>query len=253
MDQELENILNDKVSGSSSILNNVITFLINKLESNQSISNDITLILAKLDHFPVVVSHISRILDMDKNKEEILEYLVTLIRNEKQFYELLFNKIKKHLKDDIKIFTLSKSKTVLEVVKQIDKHYRNVQLFVSESKPGGEGIILHQEFLQSGIDSYLIDDNEMKKRIEQCDLVIIGCDAILPNKSIINKVKSFDAASISKELGKPFIVVGSKSKLINNEEANLLLIKKTNETSSEAAEYMFEIVPAELITELITD
>jgi len=85
------------------------------------------------------------------------------------------------------IMTCSYSQTVLEVF-QLAKRDKRFNVIVTESRPGGEGVLLAERLEKAGVDVTLIVDSAVRYFMKDVDKVIVGADAIAANGAVVNKV-----------------------------------------------------------------
>lgn len=94
--------------------------------------------------------------------------------------------------------------------------------------------------------------------VRKCDCVIIGADTVLRNRSVVNKVGSFQLALLCNYFQKPFYVITEKSKFSLKNEFKQIE-ESTDEIWKDAPKGVaikniyFEKIPASLISKIITD
>lgn len=248
MERVFLKILNDKTSGSAEILANLITYLYIQVRHGKSIIHLIKTAENQLGHFAIIKNFLIQLKSVAKrnDRDALMEYLSSLKQDEKNKYLKIFDALPDKLIISRKIVTLSNSKTVFEILRLWYQQNIKLKVSVLESKPGGEGRILARKLKISGVDSELKMDSALSGILEKSDLLLLGCDIILKNGSIVNKTGSRNAAIIAKHFNKPVVVVSSKSKRILN---NNYLIRGRNPEEK----YLFEKVEKKLITQIITD
>jgi translation initiation factor 2B subunit (eIF-2B alpha/beta/delta family) len=248
VENNFENILNDKTSGSAEILTKLFRYFRKKISAGDSIEQEIKMARRQLGHFAVIKNQLNNLNKTLKTNDQkfIRSYLSSVIRLEKVTYNRIFNSLPDYIKNYKKILTLSNSKTTFEVIKRWHKLNRDLIVIVLRSNPGGEGKILADKLKRHGINSTLIPDYAIQKYLKKADLLLLGCDVILKNGDIINKTGSRNAAVMARELNIPVVVVSSESKIIRTNS-----IKITGRDESE--KILFERVEKEFITHLVTD
>lgn len=248
MERKFLIILNDKTSGSSELLNRLVNYFSNRIMEGYTISEEIRIAEKMLGHFAVIKYKLIRLKDLvkDDNKENLLRYLSTFKNNEENIYRKIFNAIPDSVKKYKEILTLSNSQTVFKVLKYWKQSKKMLSVIILESQPGSEGKLMFKKLQRAGIDTLLIKDIFLAKYLEKTDLLILGCDAILKNGDIINKVGSRNAAIVAKYFNKPVLVVSSKIKRTNSK--HFKIIGRTPDEKNK-----FEKVEKELITYLVTD
>jgi len=103
------------------------------------------------------------------------------------------------------VLTHSYSSTVAAILESCE----GLKVFVTESRPGLEGLRFAERLAASKVDVTLIVDSAASYVLEtgEVDLVLIGCDAILDDCSIVNKIGSKAIALAASETEIPFNVV----------------------------------------------
>jgi|Wag4MinimDraft_1082647.scaffolds.fasta_scaffold00004_40 translation initiation factor 2B subunit (eIF-2B alpha/beta/delta family) len=133
-----------------------------------------------------------------------------------------------------KILTLSNSKTLLEVFRKA----KPPVIFVLESHPGGEGKVLVESLRKMHLHAEPVEDLLAYRTLRMVDVCLVGADYVDESGNVLNKVGTTTLAILSKESKKPFFVVADPFKFGSKK------LKDTN---------LFEVVPSELITAIITD
>ncbi|RKX67922.1 hypothetical protein DRP44_00900 [candidate division TA06 bacterium] len=139
------------------------------------------------------------------------------------------------LNSPIRVITISRSSTVKRVLIQLSRNNLIKNLFIIRSYPGLEGIQLHKELLEMGINSIPVYLAEINKYVPKIDIAISGADAIT-NDYIVNKLGTrllFEYAILHK---KTTIVFGNPLKRIVRD------ISINNE--------IFEKIPIEYVTKI---
>jgi methylthioribose-1-phosphate isomerase len=161
------------------------------------------------------------------------------------------------------------SGTALGVIRRIAAD-RDIHVWVDETRPLLQGARLTMwELQKSGIPCTLITDNMAAKAIEshQIQAIITGADRIAKNGDTANKIGTFNLAILAKHFKIPFYIVAPVSTIDNSidtghdiviEERNsdeINFIKNIRISPEKIQVYnpSFDVTPAELITEIITD
>ncbi|GAB3689553.1 NUDIX domain-containing protein [Salinarchaeum chitinilyticum] len=167
------------------------------------------------------------------------------------------------------VLTLSRSKTVLEVL-QADTV---TELSIAESRPAREGIGVAETLAGSGgedtapnataarIDAPITvhTDAAIAHRLTSAgvDAVLVGADTVLPDGSVVNKTGTRGAAIAAAREGIPVYVVGASDKVTTSGGVNL-------ESGHPAAVYdgdapidvanpTFDVTPADAIAGIVTE
>lgn len=248
MNRAFNNILTDKTSGSEELLIKLITYLLKKIQNGKSISEEIQLAKRYLGHFATIKFHLDKISLIDKknDSDSLISYLSGVLNSNESIYKKIYSSIPSRFRKLSRILTISNSMTVLEILKLWSYDNNQIKVIVTESRPECEGKILIKKLLNSDVDAELIPDSNISSNVEKSDLILLGCDVILKNGSIINKTGSRSAAIVAKYFNKPVVVVSSRTKIIRSNKHSI-----NGRDNSEKE--LFETVEKSLITKIITD
>ncbi|MCD6268323.1 MAG: translation initiation factor eIF-2B [Thermotogaceae bacterium] len=147
------------------------------------------------------------------------------------------------LKRAERILTMSNSTTVYLSLKFMK---RKPRVCVLESLPGGEGRVLKDKLKKEGFDAMLLPDSAVFNAVEWTEVILVGADSILEDFSVVNKIGTRTLAVISRYLGKPFFVVADPWKFGKKG------LPKETVTYNGSKIPLFELVPSDLITAIIT-
>jgi ribose 1,5-bisphosphate isomerase len=257
---KLNKILNIKTSGSSELVALLNKYFISIRNNSAQLKGSIKLAKNKLGHFEVVNSYLNELKKVlnKRNKSDLTNFLKDYSRKEDEKIEVIFNKIYLSLKEAKSIITLSRSKTVIDILKLLNEKNKHLKVVVCESRPKNEGRLTAQELAKAGINVELITDAMMGIFLPKVDAAIIGADSILKNGKVVNKVGSKALALLCKEYKKPFYVVTTQSKFSNRNNFNS---KKENpkevwdklSKNLNVSNIYFEVVDKKYVTKIFTD
>jgi len=111
------------------------------------------------------------------------------------------------------VATFSRSETVREtfdLVRGCPDAPRRVLL--GRSLPGGEGEVLARELEAMGYVVGLLTDEELRVRLRETSLLLVGADAVLADGSVINKVGTRALAVSARAVGVPTVVLADSFK-----------------------------------------
>ena len=255
---QLNQILNDKTSGSSEIVNLLNDYFLLIRNNKSGFQKSILISKSKLDHFEEVNSYLKQLKTKLKNEKELLKFLSSYSPLQKNKIERIFRNIYPRLKKFDRVITISKSRTVFEVLKHWFQKNPNIKVIVCESRPKFEGRLMAESLAKIGIKTTLVTDAMMSLFVPQVDVTIIGADTILKNGNVINKVGSKSLSLNCKENKKPFYVVTTKSKFsatnkfkLSKENPKEVYNKKVRNLS--VTNIYFEEIDKKLITRIFTD
>ena len=105
------------------------------------------------------------------------------------------------------IMTHCHSHTVEEILKKAKKKIKMV--YCTETRPLFQGRITATNLAKAGIPVTLIVDSAADKYMHPVDKVFIGCDAVLSDGSVVNKIGTSHIAHAAKKHNNPFFVCTS--------------------------------------------
>jgi translation initiation factor eIF-2B subunit delta len=238
----LNKLLNDKVHGSSELLNIFLKYLKNNSDDLSHLREAIKAAKKKLGHFPAIQKIIKSLETplQKEDKSEVKGLIKQHLENESCVYKKIYDNAKKHINKCGLLLTISHSKTLIEIFRLRNKIKPGIKVFVCESRPLNEGNLLAKELKRYKIKNQIITEASAGKIIKQVDAVVIGADQILKDGSIVNKTGSRILSALAKYEKLPVYVLASRNKKI---------LKNTSKKLPED----FEIVESNLITNIFTD
>jgi translation initiation factor 2B subunit (eIF-2B alpha/beta/delta family) len=256
----LNKILSDRTSGSSEILTKLNKFLLSNINDTGLITESISAVSTKLSHFAIIENYINElnILLASDNYERLTEYLRNIENDVNLIIKEIFTKIYKKLPSVKTILTISKSGTLINVLKLWHKNRTNLKIIITESRPANEGKLMAKELLKNGLKVDMITDAMAGIFVPKADAVIVGADAVLNNGNVINKSGSLSLALLCRHFRIPFYVLAEKSKFVDKKR---YIIKE--EKPDKVWKYVhpklttinipFEEINKGLITEIISE
>jgi translation initiation factor 2B subunit (eIF-2B alpha/beta/delta family) len=139
--------------------------------------------------------------------------------------------------DGLNLLFHSHSGTLVELGKELFSRKTPVQIFQTESLPGGEGKIQAVELKNIGLNVDLIADDEIPEMLGKINIVLFGADQISP-KSWLNKVGTRMISELAGHMRIPVWILSDSRKKVEN-------MKNLNP--------IFEETDLDLITGLITE
>ena len=153
------------------------------------------------------------------------------------------------------ILTHSYSSTLATAIELCE----DLKVIVTESRPGFEGVRLAERLASSGLEVTLIVDSAASYILErgEVDAVVVGCDAILDDCSIVNKVGTRMIALAARDTRTPFHVVTDLWKAavhgFSFEEHSPEEVYGREVEGISVRNPYFEKIPPRLISKFITD
>lgn len=159
---------------------------------------------------------------------------------------------------DVTIITHSLSSTVTETFRKLAP--RDVKAIVTEGRPGYEGRQQAVYLDRADIPVTLITDAQMGHFVRHADIVLVGADTLLSDRSVINKVGTSMLAQAAREHRVPFYVccesfkeIPFSARSVELEEADPAEIDAPRGKHITPHNLYFDITPARLVSAWITD
>jgi len=253
--KRFNDILNNKTSGSSELVDLLNKHFLKEKFSRSELNKQITLAIEKLGHFQAVSKYLNELKLKLKNEDDFKKYVIKYSTTHFVNIEKIFNKIYPELKKINSLITLSRSGTLLSILKLLYQKNKKIKVVVCESRPKLEGKLMAEDLAKCGMKVLLITDAMMNLYVPQVDAAIIGADIILKNGTVVNKVGSKSLALLCREYNKPFFVVSTRNKFSKrssfhqkNENSHEILDKNNKNLS--ASNIYFEEVEKKFITKI---
>jgi translation initiation factor 2B subunit (eIF-2B alpha/beta/delta family) len=144
--------------------------------------------------------------------------------------------------DGATVLTHSASATVREAF----QHEEPAKVICTVSEPVGEGRAFADEMREAGLEVELVEDADAPGRIADADVLLLGADTVFRDGTICNKVGTIPLAKAAVDAGIPVVVAAEIIKLApvpGSQAPELAEIERS----------LFELVPPELITEVVTE
>ncbi|MEM4481653.1 MAG: initiation factor 2B [Desulfurococcaceae archaeon] len=111
-----------------------------------------------------------------------------------------------------KILTNSNSLAVRRFLKILHDQGKEIDLYITESRPGNEGILVAEYADELGLKAHLIVDSAARFFMKNVDKVFVGAEAIATNGAVVSKVGTSLIALVAKEARKRFFVIAPSYK-----------------------------------------
>jgi len=161
------------------------------------------------------------------------------------------------VKDDSVIFTHCHSSSVIDSLIYAKNHGKRFSVLNTETRPLLQGRKTSRELAKRGINVVTMVDSAARLEIKKADMMIIGCDAILRDGSVVNKIGSGMFAEIAHNAGKKVYIITDSWKFspkpVKIEERNFQEIWKTSLKHLKIENPAFEKVDAKDITAIISE
>lgn len=283
IDQFCENSRLDKYGGSAEMVEDAIEALINSISEMQALSViELTAgIEADIDAILEVITTISPMINLlhhlmgsvlrvekaisavDKASEELIASLLEYLERQNCALEQIGFIGGQMIKDGARIATFSTSGSVHRIFQHAVAEGKNFSVSGHEARPGNEGYRTFKETSELGISVTFGVDAILGHLIPGSSFMVIGADAVTSSGDVLAKVGSYLGALVCKENNIPFYVAADTSKfdtltldgfpikdrLRPPEEVSEISVPE----GSEIVNLSFEIIPARLVTGIITE
>ena len=122
------------------------------------------------------------------------------------------------LSDYNRIATYSRSSLVESALIESGKKNPGQEIFLSESRPGNEGITLARNLSSKGIEVTVCDDAALPHRIEKCNVLVVGTDAVMPGR-FSNKIGTSRMREAAVKADIPIYILAPRNKFLTGELA----------------------------------
>lgn len=167
------------------------------------------------------------------------------------------------LRDGDVLFTYSVSGTVWAIIRAAWRQGKRVPVRSTESRPNKEGLDHIKELAAHGIPVTLGIDAAVGQLLKGCAAAMVGADAITATGDALCKIGSLPTAALCRLYGIPFYVTTDTSKFqfltlegmpVGNKEAPVAdVVTGGPWPHVEIYTTVFEMIPAHLITALVTE
>lgn len=219
------------------------------------LQNSVRAILDKLEKYEL------------RKMENVRKYALSACRIQLDLLRTVGEKIAKigvgQIQDDDIILTHCHSEHVVAILKEAKAKKKQFSVIVTETRPLKQGLITAKELLEAGIDVTFVVDSAIASLMKKVTKVLVGCDAILADGSIVSKIGTYTIALIADKFQTPVFVAGETLKFDPRTVQGIpepIEQRKPEEVvdpvelrRAKILNPAFDITPAELITALITE
>jgi len=149
---------------------------------------------------------------VDEAVSQLLKLIDQEIEQSRRSVEELSELASRRIPDDAVVLTHSYSTTVLRTLKLAHDRGKVKQVFATESRPGGEGVLAAKALSDYGIKVALITDSAVNFFLDKVTMVVVGAEAITANGALVNKVGTSMIALASYHRRKRVVVLAGTYK-----------------------------------------
>lgn len=241
-----ESILNDKTSGSSGLLADLNEHFLEIIGDKKTLREEIKIAGERLHNFAAITNYLEKLASLlDHGEKDIAEFLESFASKEIESIRNIYSAFMKRVKQKDKILTISNSRTLVQIFELLGGEFPDIEIFVCESSPGNEGVLMAKVLTRAGLKVKIIPDVEAENLLPGIDAFISGADKIFPGGNITNKIGTGKIARACRKYGIPYYVLASRDKFIG---------RKANRGETRSKEpHIFEEIEGDFITEIVTD
>jgi ribose 1,5-bisphosphate isomerase len=201
--------------------------------------------------------------DFDTIKKYTIQVCKNYIKELKSMITKISDIGSNQIKDAEKILTHCHSEHVIAILKAARKQGKHFEVYVTETRPKYQGIMTAKKLINAGIKVTYCIDAAIGYIMRDITKVLVGCDAILADGSIVNKVGTFPISVVANKFGIPVVVAGGTYKF----DAQTILGSPEPVEHRDPSEVVnprviskatiinpaFDVTPAEYVHSLITE
>ncbi len=157
-----------------------------------------------------------------------------------------------------RIVTLSRSSTLLEVIKALVEVGEKPEILISEGRPLMGGVATAHLYHSLGLEVTLCTDGLIFSLVKEGDVVALGADAIT-NKHLVNRCGTYPLALVARDRGVPFYTFTDTGKILPPALVSLFKIEDhppqeiLEKAPFKIVNYYFDETPLDYITAAITE
>jgi len=209
-----------------------------------------------------LVTLIKRLLNSDKNRNEILKATLEKIQS---FKKELVDNIKaiaingtKTITHFNKVFTCSNSTAVKRIFENAIKQNRKFDVVCMKSDPPGEGIDLAEVLAGLGLKVTLVSDSQVGTVMEDMKLVLVGADRVVES-GFVNKAGTLAVCLLARHFNIPVYLAVETSKILKESERLIKKVEKNpleiynGDKEIEVFNSYYEKIPLDLVSKVISE
>ena len=118
----------------------------------------------------------------------------------------------RHISDGDVLLTHCNSQAALACIIEAHRQGKEIEVYATEVRPRGQGLLTLQALDQAGIRTNYIIDSAIRHFMNEIDLVIVGADAVTVNGAVVNKIGTAPIALAANEARTNVIVAAETYK-----------------------------------------
>ena len=204
--------------------------------------------------------------ELEDAREGLIRAAGQFIRSSKGAVERIGEIGAHHISDGETVLTHCNSEAALSCILTAARQGKDFEVFVTEVRPGNQGLLTIKALSDAGIPSHYIVDSAVRHFMNKIDRVFVGADAVAVNGAVVNKIGTSQVALAAYEARTPFIVAAETYKFAPRTTLGELVEIEEREgdeilTPAEAARLprvtvhnpVFDVTPAAYIDLIVTE
>lgn len=241
-------------------LNEISEILLNTRPTAVSLSNSVRFIMYR------VKEAYRKDAELKALKDVTITSAQSFIENSLKALDVIGELGAKRIENGDVLLTHCNSSAALSVIKTAYKHGKNIEVYVTETRPRFQGYLTAKTLSNIGVNVTLIVDSAVRHFMKDIDKVIVGADAVAANGAVVNKIGTSFIALAAHEARVRFFVAAETYKfspetilgeLIEIEERSPLEVVSESFLKSnpniKVKNPAFDVTPPEYIDLVITE
>lgn len=113
------------------------------------------------------------------------------------------------------IMTHGYSRVVMQaLLTAVKTHGKRVRVYVTESRPSGQGLRTYERLRAEGIPCSVVVDTAVAYVIDRVDLCLVGAEAVAESGGIFNAIGSYQLSIIAKAAKKPVFALAERCAML---------------------------------------
>jgi ribose 1,5-bisphosphate isomerase len=235
----------------------------NKREFVRDVQKTVDLVVKARPTEPMLKNGINMIMlrVSEHDFENIKEFTARLCDNYFMEMKAVITRIAEQAANQIEdgdtILTHCHSHDVVEAFRLARKQGRKFEVIVTETRPRMQGVRTARELMKEGIKVTFCVDSAIGYVMKNVHKIFVGCDAIMPDGSIVNKIGTFPIAVMAMHFARPFYVLAETMKYsprvhIEHRDPKEI-IRPSTLPKADIIDPAFDVTPGEYVHVIITE
>ncbi|MCY0868649.1 MAG: initiation factor 2B [Desulfurococcus sp.] len=197
----------------------------------------------------------------------IKDYISSLVEKYNESITLAAEIAARRVSDGEAVITNSNSLTLRRLFEALSRNKTRVKVYVTESRPGLEGLLMAEHLEKLGFEVYLIVDSAVRFFMKNINKAVLGAEAVAANGAVVSKVGTSIIALEAREARVRVFVVAPTLKfsvesiygeLLKLPEGDWRLLMSEDERRKLPENYtalapLYDVTPPEYIDAIVTE